>query len=133
MLSAARRRSLSPHTPGGDVIPAGSQIKINSAILQVAGATNETSTWRLHLYNVTPPSALADDATFDVPSGDRASYLGYFDFAQLIDLGSTLHIEATPGKQLTLLGTSLFAYLVNLTTVTPAAVAHTVKLNVVIV
>lgn len=117
-------------TPSGEKIPSGAQIRIVSAQMRVDGGTNETSTWRLHLYNVTPPSALADDATHDVPSGDRASYLGYFDFAQLIDLGSTLYIEATVGKQLTLLGTSLFGYLVNLTTVTTAAVARVVTLQV---
>lgn len=120
-------------TPSGEKIPSGCQIEIKSASMLVASATNETATWRLYLYSVTPPSALADDAAFDLPSGDRASFLGYFDFAQLIDLGSTLFIEATPAKKITLTGTSLFAYLVNLTTLTPAAVAHTVKLNVVIV
>jgi hypothetical protein len=34
-------------------------------------------------------------------------------------------------KSVKLAGTSLFAYLVNLTTVTPAAVAHTVTLHAV--
>ncbi len=30
---------------------------------------------RLFLYNVTPPSAVADNAAFSIPSGDRASLL----------------------------------------------------------
>lgn len=114
----------------GVAIPAGSQIKINSATMIVAGGTNETSTWRLYLFSVTPPSALADDAAFVLPSGDRASFLGYFDFAQLIDVGDTLFIEATPAKQLTLTSSTLYAYLVNLTTVTPAAIARTIRLHV---
>ena len=37
-------------------------------------------------------------APFTLPSGDRASFLGYFDFAQLVDVGDTLYIEATPNK-----------------------------------
>ncbi len=111
-------------------IPSGSQIKINSATMVVAGGTNETATWRLYLFGVTPPSALADDAPFVLPSGDRASFLGYFDFAQLIDVGDTLFIESTPAKQITLSNGNLYAYLVTLTTVTPAAIARTIRLHV---
>lgn len=113
--------------------PTGALLKIVSASMLVAGGTNETATWRLHLYNVTPPSAAADDAAFDLPSGDRASYLGYFDFAQLVDLGSTLFIEATPSKVIKLSGTSVFGYLTTLATVSTAAIARTVTLNTVIV
>lgn len=109
--------------------PAGSLLRIVSASMLVAGGTNETSTWRLYLFGVTPPSALADGAAFVLPSGDRASFLGYFDFAQLVDVGDTLFIEATPNKIIRLTGGSVFAYLVNLTTVTPAAIARTVTLH----
>lgn len=109
--------------------PAGSLLRILNATMLVAGGTNETSTWRLYLFSVTPPSALADDAAFLLASGDRASFLGYFDFAQLVDVGDTLFIEATPSKVIRLTGTSVFGYLVNLTTVTPAAVARTVTLH----
>ncbi len=110
--------------------PAGAGLRIVSATLMIAGATIETTAWRLHLYNVTPPSALADDAAWDIPAGDRASYLGYVDFAQVVDLGTTLYIETTNiQKQLKLAGSSLFGYLVNGTTLTPQAVAHTVTLQ----
>lgn len=110
----------------------GSTIRIVSATLEIDGATIETTAWRLHLYSVTPPSAYADDAAWDIPSGDRASYLGYLDFAQVVDFGSTLWIETTNiQKQLVLAGTGLFGYLVNTTTLTPQAVAHIVKLQAV--
>lgn len=109
--------------------PTGALLRIVSASMLVAGGTNETSTWRLYLFSVTPPSALADDAAFVLASGDRASFLGYFDFAQLVDVGDTLYIEATPDKVIRLTGTSVFAYLVNLTTVTTAAVARTVTIH----
>ena len=70
-----------------------------------------------------------DDAAHTLPAGDRASFLGYFDFAQLVDVGDTLYIEATPNKIIRLTGTSVFGYLVNLTTVTTAAIARTVTLH----
>lgn len=110
---------------------AGSHIKITSLTFMQATGTNVTSVWRLHLYNVTPPSAIADDAVFDVPAGDRASYLGYVDISQLVDTGATLYIDMPNlGKQVKLLGTSLFGYLVSVTTLTAEAVAHSVTLQV---
>lgn len=118
----------------GGAPAAGSSLRITSATFTQATGTNVTSVWRLHLYNVTPPSAIADDAAFDIPSGDRSSYLGYVDLAQLLDLGATLYID-TPNlnKQIKLSGTSVFGYLVNATTLTAEAVAHTVTLHAVAV
>jgi hypothetical protein len=114
----------------GAVPMTGAHLRITGASLLIAGATIETTAWTLHLYNVTPPSALADDTTFDLPSGDRASYLGSVAIPQIVDLGATLYVEATiPNKQIKLSGTSVFGYLVNGTTLTPAAVAHTVTLQ----
>jgi len=108
----------------------GAHIRITGATLLIAGGTIETTAWRVHLFSVTPPSALADDAAFVLASGDRASYLGYIDIPQVLDLGDTLFVEATnPNKQIKLAGTSVFGYLVNGTTLTPAAVAHTVTIQ----
>ncbi len=107
-----------------------SAITIVSATLLIAGATVETTAWRLHMFSVTPPSALADDAAFLLASADRASYLGYLDFAQVIDLGDTLFVETTNiQKQLVLPGSSLFGYLVNGTTLAPQAAAHIVTIH----
>ena len=99
------------------VAPTGSVFCITDAELEIDGATAEATAWRLYLYNVTPPS------------GDRASFLGYIDLGTAVDLGSTQWVE-THGinKVVKLSGTSVFGYLTNLTTLTPAAVAHTVKL-----
>jgi hypothetical protein len=136
--SATYTPAAASHTAGDSVgvaaefalgAPSGSLLRIVSASMLVAGGTNETSTWRLYLFSVTPPSALADDAAFVLASGDRASFLGYFDFAQLVDVGDTLYIEATPNKVIRLTGTSVFGYLVNLTTVSTAAVARTVTIH----
>ena len=78
--------------------------------------SGETS-YVLHLYNVTPPSGLADEATFDLPSGDRAAYLGAINLGTPVDLGSTLYVEQNGvNKQVTALSTSLFGYLVTVGT-----------------
>lgn len=115
----------------GGVPAPGSHLNITSATLLIAGATIETTAWRLHLFSVTPPSALADDAAFVFATGDLASYLGYVDISQVIDLTDNLYIDMPAlNKRIKLAatGTSVFGYLVNGTTLTPQAVAHTVTL-----
>lgn len=110
----------------------GGRLMITSAALEIDSATAEATAWRLYLYSVTPPSALTDTTTHDVPSGDRASFLGYVDLGTAVDLGSTQWVETNIiNKQVKLAGTGLFGYLVNLTTLTPAAVAHIVTLHAV--
>lgn len=106
----------------------GSTLKIVQSSMIIAGGTIETTAWTLHGYNVTPPSAIADDTAWDIAAGDRTAYLGSIAIAQVVDHGATLYIEGTHAKYVILSGTSLFAYLVNGTTLTPAAVAHTVTL-----
>lgn len=110
----------------------GERVMITSATLEIDGGSAEATAWRLYLYNITPPSAIADDATWDLPSGDRASFLGYVDLGTAIDLGSTQWVEAHGiNKQIKLASANVFGYLVNLTTVTPAAVAHIVTIHTV--
>lgn len=107
----------------------GAQIILTGFEMEIDGATAEASAWRLYLYNVTPPSATADAAAWDIPSGDRASFLGYIDLGTAVDLGSTQWVEAHGiNKEIKLSGATVFGYLINLTTLTPAAIAHTVKL-----
>lgn len=109
---------------------AGHDLMITSASLTIAGGPAEASAFRLHLYNVTPPSSLNDDDAFDIASGDRASYLGYIELGTPVDAGATCWVEShIVNKQVRALGTSLWGYLVNLTTVSTAAVAHTVVLH----
>lgn len=110
--------------------PSGCVFMITDADFYIDGGTAEATAWRLHLYNVTPPSALADDAAWDVPSGDRSAYIGYIDLGTAVDLGATQAIQnAGVNRSVKLAGTSLFGYLVNLSTLTPAAVAHRVRLR----
>ena len=109
-----------------------SRIMITSASLEIDGATAEATAWRLALFSVTPPSAVADDGAFVLPSGDRASFLGFVPLGTAADEVDTQWVE-THGinKQIKLAGTSVFAYLLNLTTLTPANVAHIVTLHAV--
>jgi hypothetical protein len=104
--------------------PLGGRMRLVSASLRAdiaaipAGMTN----FRLHLYNVTPPSAIADNAAFDLPAGDRAAYLGYIDLGNMVDLGATLLGQLDNiSKQVKLASTSLFGYLVTTGGFTPAA------------
>lgn len=110
--------------------PSGCVFMVTDADLYIDGGTAEATAWRLYLYNVTPPSATADDGAWDLPSGDRSAYLGYLDLGTAVDVGSTQAIQ-NPGvnRSVKLSGTSVFGYLVNLTTLTPAAVAHRVRLR----
>lgn len=109
-----------------------SGVQIVSASLMVATGTLVTTVWRVHLYGVTPPSALADNDLFDIPSGDRSAYLGYIDIAQLVDIGSTLFVQSDNlNKAIRLSGRSAFGYLVATSGITTEAVAHTVTLHTV--
>ena len=99
-------------------------VLITTATLKIddtAIISGETS-YILHLYNITPPSALGDNAAFDLPSGDRASYLGSVNLGTPVDLGSTLYIQTTDIKtQIHLESISLFGYLVTVGGYTPTS------------
>lgn len=104
--------------------PSAGRIMITSASLEIDAAaiiSGETS-YLLHLYNITPPSALADNIVFDLPAGDRTSYLGFVSLGAPADLGSTLYVESNIiNKQIKLAGTDIFAYLVTTGAHTPTS------------
>lgn len=112
---------------------AGGEFIITSATLMVnhtAVISGETS-YRLYLYSVTPPSAPADNAAWDLPSGDRASYLGYVDLGTPLDLGSTLWVETNIiNKQVTVAATgTLYGLLVTNGPFTATAAGRVVVLH----
>lgn len=115
--------------------PNAGHIRLSSVALRIDATALIASEagYTLHFYSVTPPSALGDNAAFDLPSGDRASYLGKIALGTPVDLGSTLWIEThNINKQLTLAGTSLFAYLVTDAGYTPtSARVHVITLHAV--
>lgn len=84
----------------------------------------------LHLYNVTPPSAFADNGAWDLVSGDRASHLDSIQLTVPTDLGSTLKgSDSNLNKKFKLSGTHLFGYLV-VTAFTPAGNSEVLVLTV---
>lgn len=111
--------------------PSAGYLYINSAdlLIEVNAVPSGMTTFRLYLYSVTPPSAIADNSPFDLGSADWASYLGYIDLGTPADLGSALLAQApapaaglpAPGLLVKLASTSLFGYLVTAGGFTPAA------------
>jgi hypothetical protein len=111
---------------GGEVLIVNTRLRIDHTAV-ISGETSYT----LHLYSVTPPSALADNAVWDLPSDDRASYMGSIALGTPVDLGSTLYVEQTGlAKQVTVpVGGSLFGYLVTNGGFTATAAARTVLIK----
>lgn len=110
------------------------RVILTTALLRydVAAVPSGMTTFRLYLYDVTPPSALADNAVFDIPSGDRTAYLGYIDLGAPVDIGSTLiTAPVSPNLQakLAAASTSLFGYLVTAGAYTPAANSETLEIG----
>lgn len=94
----------------------------NAALrIDVAAIPAGMTSFRLHLYSLTPPSALADNAPWDLPAGDRDAYLNYIDLGSPADVGSTLYAEVDSLNRLVRPGAAgLFAYLVTNGAFTPA-------------
>jgi hypothetical protein len=111
--------------------PNAGSVMITSATLYIDNTAAEATAWRVHLYNVTPTSAIADDSPWDFADADVTQYLGSFDFpSTATDAGANQWAQADGiNKHVKLTGTSVFGYLINLTTLTPAAAAHRVILH----
>lgn len=114
--------------PGISIVITDADLRIDVTSVP-AGMTS----FRLHLYNATPPSALADNAAWDLPSGDRAAYLGYIDLGTPVDVGSTLFVQTdgSGSKQIKMGATSsLWGYLVTNGGFTPTSAAvKAIRLN----
>lgn len=134
-VTITRPANVTPYTAndvlGGAItiatgMTSGQRIMITGADLmpQISAIPSGMTTFRLYLYNVTPPSATADNGAWDLPSGDRASFLGYLDLGTVVDLGSTCFVQNDnlPQKQIQLSGSAnVFGYLVTNGGFTPAA------------
>ena len=115
--------------------PLGGIMTIVKTVLQIAHTALIASEagYVLHLYSVTPPSAHADNAAWDLPSGDRAVYLGEVNLGTPIDVGSTLRIEQNGIQQQIKVpsnvgGGTIWGELVTVGGFTPTAAARTVEL-----
>lgn len=104
----------------GAIIITGADLRIDAAAVP-PGMTS----FRLHLYDAAP-TAILDNAAWDLPAGDRAAYLGYIDMGTAVDVGSTLYAQADQiNKQFKLASgaTSLYGLLVTNGGFTPGSAA----------
>ena len=113
--------------------PSGGFVLIQSMSLVFSDSTvpSGMGAFRVHLYSASP-TAIADNAPFDLVSGERASYLGFVDLAAPQDLGSTIYTQVDyPGRlvKLAAASTSLFAEIETRGAYTPVS-ASTVELRV---
>lgn len=86
--------------------------------------------FRLHLYSAAP-TAIADNAVFDLVSGDRANYMGYIDLSTPLDFGSSLYTQTDYSGRLVKLAaasTTLYAELETRGAYTPVS-ASTVQVR----
>ena len=92
--------------------PSGGYVLIQS----IAMATHDTSvpsgmaSFRIHFYNASP-TAIADNAAFDLSTADHGKYLGYVDLPAPQDFGSSIYTQTDyPGRlvKLAASSTSLF-------------------------
>jgi hypothetical protein len=113
--------------------PAGGYILIQSAALIFSDISvpSGMGAFRVHFYSASP-TAIADNAAFDLTSGERASYMGYIEFNAPQDLGSTLYTQVDyPGRliKLAAASTTLYAEIETRNAYTPVS-ASTIELRV---
>jgi hypothetical protein len=105
--------------------PSGGYVLLQSVRLMIGNTSvpSGMSGFRLHLYTASP-TAILDNAAFNLASGEVASYAGYVDLPTPQDLGSTLFAQADyPGTliKLAAASTTLYAELETRGTYTPAS------------
>jgi len=105
----------------------GARLKYNGSAVPSA-----STGYRLHLYNASP-TAIADDAAFNVPSTDLVKYIGYIPLSVLVDNGDTcISWDNNINFTAKLTGTGLYGILQCIAAETPAANAvFTILLNTV--
>lgn len=121
---------------GANILITGASLAVN-----VTALPSGMTTFRLHLYSASP-TAILDNAAWDLVAGDRAAYLGYIDIEKIVDVGSTLYVQtdklanSTLPKQVKLAdaATSLYGLLVTNGGFTPTSGAvKKITLNAVMV
>ena len=105
--------------------PSGGYVLIQSVDLSIGltAVTSGMGAFRLHLYS-SSPTAILDNAAFDLVSGEVANYEGFIDLPTPQDLGSTIYTQSDyPGRLVKLAAgsTSLFAELETRGAYTPAS------------
>jgi hypothetical protein len=115
-------------------VPAGSTLRILTSSLKIdatAVISGETS-YTLHLYSRTPPSAQANNAAWSLASADLPYYLGSISLGTVADLGAAVYVKSG-GHNLDIAletnVTSVYGVLVGVGAATLAAVARQVTLR----
>lgn len=113
--------------------PSGGFILVQSAALIFSNSTVPAGmgAFRAHFYNASP-TAIADNAPFDLVSGNHALYMGYVDLSAPQDFGSTIYTQVDyPGRliRLAAASTTLFAEIETRGAYTPVSTS-TVELRV---
>lgn len=108
---------------GGHIMITSADLRIDIPAIPVG-----MGAFRLHMYSVTPPSAYANAAVWDLPATDRAGYLGFIDVTAPIDFGSTLFTQSDNSLnkhvQLDPASTAVFGYIVTSGSYTPASASE---------
>lgn len=92
--------------------------------IDVSAIPSGMTTLRLHLYSAAP-TAILDNAAWDLVAGDRAHYLGYIDLTP-VDLGSTIWAQFdSVNKRVSCSGGDLYGILQTVGAFTPSS--ETVK------
>jgi hypothetical protein len=105
--------------------PSGGYVLMQSVRLLIGNTSvpSGMTGFRLHLYTASP-TAIADNAAFDLVSGEVANYAGYVDLPTPQDLGSTLFSQADycgTAIKLASASTTLYAELETRGAFTPAS------------
>jgi len=114
--------------------PSGGVILLTDLDLRIdaSAVPSGMTSFRLHLYT-SSPTAVLDNAAWDLPSGDRSAYIGFIDLGTIADLGSTLFLQSLGNNRTVKLATgvtSLFAVLVTNGGYTPASgTVHTLRVR----
>lgn len=118
----------------GVAVPVGSLIRILSAItkIDITSVPAGQTSYLLHCYSVTPPSAQADNDAWTLASGDLTAYRGSIALGVPADLGASLYVKTSLiDTEIALASdkTSMFAQLVTVNSHTAAAVARQIILQ----
>lgn len=104
-------------------------MKVSGNTFKIVGATLEIdknavpagmTSFVLHLYDAAP-TLIADNAPFNLPSGDRDKYIGNITLTTPVDIGDTLWSQNSPSMAGKLVAKDLFGILVTTTGWTPAS------------
>ena len=107
----------------------GSRMKYSGSAVPTA-----STGYRLHLYNAAP-TAIADNAAFNVPATDLGKYIGYVPISTLVDVGdSCISVDNNTNFTCKLVGTGLYGILQCIAAETPAIdCVFTILLNSVVI